>query len=526
MSKFTIYQLLPRLFGNTNESCVPNSILLVNGCGKFNDITEEVIIKIKELGITHIWYTGIIEHATCTDYSSNGVTKDCCSVVKGVAGSPYAIKDYYDVDPDLAVDVDNRMEEFENLISRTHTCGLKVIIDFVPNHVARQYVHDYNTINFPTFNDNNYYILDGELVLPVQSSSCMFKESPAKATGNDCFSTHPTINDWYDTVKLNYNKEDTWLKMAQILDFWASKGVDGFRCDMAEMVPVSFWKYSINRTKERFPDLIFIAEIYNPSLYRDYLNVGGFDYLYDKVGLYDTLKDVICNRRPASDITKCWQSVDDIQNRMLNFLENHDEQRIASDYFAIDPQRAIPAVAISLLMNKAPFMIYFGQELGERGMDNEGYSSIDGRTSIFDYWSVKTIRNWIKGDCNSNLRNQYKLILNLALADECIKEGGFYDLQYAQNDGEYFNYYSNYAFIRYYKTQLIIIVANFSNESRSVKLRLPKEMFDHCNLVDNCNYKATDLMSDKCFERILNSCDPYECLVDGNSVSLIKFSQL
>ncbi|KAA6333249.1 Cyclomaltodextrin glucanotransferase [termite gut metagenome] len=140
--KIIIYQVFTRLFGNTNTACLCGGSITENGCGKMSDFTVGALREIKKLGITHIWYTGIIEHATQTDYTAYGIAPDHPAIVKGKAGSPYAIKDYYDVDPDLANDVPKRMKEFENLVSRTHRNGLKMIIDFVPNHVSRQYRSD------------------------------------------------------------------------------------------------------------------------------------------------------------------------------------------------------------------------------------------------------------------------------------------------------------------------------------------------------------------------------------------------
>lgn len=347
--KIIIYQVFTRLFGNQNKTCRPNGSLEENGCGKMNDFTKQALHEIKKLGATHIWYTGLIAHASQTDYTAYGIPKNHPSIVKGKAGSPYAIRDYYDIDPDLAEHVDKRMEEFEHLVTRSHECGLKVIMDFVPNHVARQYhslakpagVKDLgeNDDYSQDFNpQNNFYYIPGQklageidLYDPEQGN---YEEMPAKATGNDRFDAWPNRNDWYETIKLNYGVDylhhtgghfdpipDTWKKMEDILSYWAGKGIDGFRCDMAEMVPCEFWGWVIPRIKAAFPQIIFIAEVYNPNEYRNYIYNGHFDYLYDKVGLYDTLRNITCGYGSATGITHCWQSVDDIQDHMLNFLE-------------------------------------------------------------------------------------------------------------------------------------------------------------------------------------------------------------
>ena len=361
-NKMIIYQVFTRLFGNDKTACTPHGSKTENGCGHFADFTQKALTEIQKLGATHIWYTGVIAHATQTDYTSYGIPSDHPAIVKGKAGSPYAIKDYYDVDPDLAIKPEKRMKEFQNLIYRTHDAGLKVIIDFVPNHVARQYQsanrpegvkdlgeEDDQTLSFSP--QNNFYYIPGHPFQPgfdLQGSApSPYEECPAKATGNDNFSPSPGRNDWYETIKLNYGIDycnggerhfdpipSTWFKMRDILLFWAGKGIDGFRCDMAEMVPVEFWAWAIPQVKCHYPSLVFIAEVYNPNEYRNYIYKGGFDYLYDKVGLYDTLRGVVCGYASARQITGCWQNVDDIKDRMLNFLENHDEQRLASDFFA------------------------------------------------------------------------------------------------------------------------------------------------------------------------------------------------
>ena len=528
--KMIIYQVFPRWFGNQNASLTPNGSLAENGVGKFSDFTPLALSRIKELGVTHIWYTGIIEHATQTDYTAYQIPKDHSAVVKGKAGSPYAIKDYYDVDPDLADDVNQRIAEFEALVDRTHQAGMKVIIDFVPNHVARQY-HSYarylyiedlgqNDDTTKAFDPNNnfYYIPGQPLTLPFTESDgdVEYSEFPAKATGNDRFNAFPTQNDWYETVKLNYGVDyvnghtcyfdpipNTWHKMLDILRFWASKGIDGFRCDMAEMVPVEFWNWAIPLIKQDYP-VIFIAEVYNPAKYRSYIFKGHFDYLYDKVGLYDTLRAVICGNAPASQIPSCWMALEGIQPRMLNFLENHDEQRLASDFFAQDARVGISGLIISALMNTNPMMIYAGQELGERGMDQEGFSGRDGRTTIFDYWSVESIRNWINGgkfdggkltNEQRDLRETYQKILNIARNEPAITEGKFFDLMYANEKNRFFNSRNQYAFLRKYKNEVILVVTNFSHAEQKVWVNIPEDAFLALDIKDNQAALQTDLLT-------------------------------
>lgn len=533
--KVIIYQVFTRLFGSKNIGCRPNGTLAENGCGKMDDFTEQALHKIKELGATHIWYTGLIAHATQTDYSAYGIPKDHPSVVKGKAGSPYAIKDYYDIDPDLAVHVDKRMEEFEALVKRTHICGMKVIMDFVPNHVARQYhslarpegvkdlgENDDSSLAFSP-NNNFYYIpgekLQGEVDLYDPESGVAYEEFPAKATGNNRFDAWPNRNDWYETVKLNYGVDyihntgchfdpipDTWQKMKDILLFWAGKGIDGFRCDMAEMVPCEFWGWAIPQVKKSYPDIVFIAEVYNPNEYRNYIQNGHFDYLYDKVGLYDTLRAITCGYASATAITSCWQSVNDIQSHMLNFLENHDEQRIASDFFAGNAFKALPALIVSACINTNPMMIYFGQEFGEPGMDSEGFSGRDGRTTIFDYWTVNTIRRWSNhGRFNGHqlnakekeLQKFYQKLLNLCNTEKAISQGEFFDLMYVNQGGWQMNEHKQYAFLRKYGKEVLLIVVNFDDIPVRVGVNIPPHAFEYLQMPVLPQCTAKELLSGK-----------------------------
>ena len=532
--KIIIYQVFTRLFGNQVLTCKTNGSIDENGCGKMDNFTEQALAEIKKLGTTHIWYTGVIAHATQTDYTRYGLSKDHPAVVKGKAGSPYAIKDYYDIDPDLAVNVDKRMEEFEALVARTHEAGMKMIIDFVPNHVARQYKSlakpegvkdlgegDDTTVSFSPHN-NFYYIpgeeLKGDIDL-YDPEAGRYTEKPAKATGNNKFDAWPNRTDWYETIKLNYGVDyynntgchfspipNTWTKMLDILLFWASKGIDGFRCDMAEMVPCEFWGWAIPKVKENHPDIIFIAEVYNPQEYRNYIINGHFDYRYDKVGLYDTLRAVISNGASATAITGCWQSVNDIQSHMLNFLENHDEQRIASEYFAGNAHKAFPGMIVSACMNTNPVMIYFGQELGESGMDTEGFSGRDGRTTIFDYWSIDSIRRWTNhGRFNTHLlntkekgiRNFYKTLLTICNEEKCISHGAFFDLMYVNMNGWQMDEHKQYAFLRKYEDEVLLIAVNFGDMNMRVAINIPEHAFQYLSMPQMENIKVKDLLTGK-----------------------------
>ena len=515
--KILIYQVLTRLYGNRNANRKENGTIEENGTGKFKDFNAKTLKHIREMGFSHIWFTGVIRHATQTDYTKYGIPAQHPAVVKGRAGSPYAICDYYDVDPDLAVKVDKRMEEFEAMIARAHKAGLKVIMDFVPNHVARQYksvvkprgVKDLgaNDNSNEGFNpQNNFYYCPGckfEPQFDVQG----YEEYPAKSTGNDHFDPHPGMNDWYETVKLNYGVDyythyghfdpipDTWNKMTDILLFWAKKGIDGFRCDMAEMVPAAFWAWATDKVKYRYPDIIFIGEVYNPAEYRNYIH-SGFDYLYDKVGMYDTMRNVICGNGSASFITGAWQSTDDISRHMLYFLENHDEQRVASGFFAGDARKGIPGLVASVLMRSNPFMVYAAEEYGEKGMDKEGFSGVDGRTTIFDYWSIDTLCRAADGtlsDDEQYIYTMHEKVLQIARKEKAI-DGDFYDLMYANPWSDKFDNNRLFAFLRKKDKDILLVVCNFSDHVADIDVNIPAHAMRTLSIAEKA-YKAKDLLT-------------------------------
>ena len=543
-----IYQLFPRLFTNTNTACIPNGTLAQNGVGKMNQITDTVLQGIKQLGVTHIWYTGLIEHATKTDYTAEGIVPaDNPYVVKGEAGSPYAIKDYYDIDPDLAESVPDRMAEFEALVARTHDNGMEGVIDFVPNHTARRYHSDVAPAGIEDFGahddsnmffspNNNYYYITRQLFAPsidLGTGKQAYIEFPAKATGDDCFTAFPSSGNWYETVKLNYGRDpmngsghyspipDTWFKMLNILRYWASKGVDAFRCDMAHMVPIEFWQWAIPNVKDRYPHIKFIAEIYDVGLYRDFINVAGFDYLYDKVNLYDTLRGIQTANHSAATITSCWQAVDGIQPHMLNFLENHDEQRFGSKFYAGDPAKVIPSLVVSSMISTGPMMIYMGQELGEQATDSEGFSGYDGRTTIFDYWSVGTLRRWYnEGNPDGSqltprerwLRAKYATILRLCNTEKAIAHGRFYDLMYVNYQNPTLNPHRQYVFMRSYDGVTLFIAANFASESCDLSVNIPRHALEMLNIPEG-NVMSRELLTGETDVKTISATEPFRTMI-------------
>lgn len=526
--KLLVYQMLIRLFGNQETANVTYGTLESNGVGKFNDVSDAALEELRKFGITHIWYTGVLEHATMTDRSAEGIPADDADVVKGRAGSPYAIKDYYDVAPDLAEDIPNRMAEWEALIERTHQHGLKVLMDFVPNHVARQYHSDAKPEGVQDLGEgddtsqgflvsNNFYYLPGKSFQipdehnPLGDSSVAnedkrYEETPAKVTGNNVFSEKPGVNDWFETVKLNYGVDfqdeeksyfdpvpPTWEKMTDILLFWAGKGVDGFRCDVAEMVPVEFWAYAIPKVKSQFPKITFIAEVYNPKRYEEYVLEGKFDYLYDKVGVYDTLRELMSGEGSTRKIANALDQSRNISKHMLRFLENHDEQRIASEQFSGDAWTGVPGMTVTALLGEGPVMLYFGQSVGEPGDGIEGFQKDDGRTTIFDYWGVPEHQKWMNGGAfdggglspeQKELHAFYKSLNYVCRFHEAAQEGKFEELP-IENE-------KVYAFLRYTDQNRLLIVANFDRNPQSYELG--PEFLSTLGLAQDAVYSMEELL--------------------------------
>ena len=564
--KVVVYQVFTRLFGNQNQTNKPWGTIKENGVGKFNDFTDKALSEIKKLGVTHIWYTGVPHHAVINDYTKYGISNDDPEVVKGRAGSPYAVKDYYNVNPDLAVDPAKRLQEFDSLIKRTHKNGLKLIIDIVPNHIARNYkglsnpkgVKDFgadDNTSVEYARDNNFYYIPGQAFqVPTDDNykplngeknpliDGKFNENPAKWTGNGSRLAKPDINDWYETVKVNYgirpdgskdfpelpkdfenktykdhykfwldkNVPSSWKKFKDIALYWIDRGVDGFRYDMAEMVPYEFWSYLNSSIKVKNPNAFLLAEVYNPNEYRNYIKLGKMDYLYDKVETYDHLKAVIQGKALPDALTDISNRLSDIEHHMLHFLDNHDEQRLASPEFAGTPEKGKPLMVVSATISSSPTMIYFGQEVGEPGAEDAGFGK-PSRTSIFDYIGVPHHQRWMNegkfdggklSNSEKELRDFYKRLLNFTIKSEALM-GKFIDLQKVNRE-QTDNYDPGiYSFARYSKNEKLIIVTNFSwVTTSSFDLKIPKDVIRQLELTDG-EYKIKDELYNKSIVKLL-----------------------
>lgn len=584
--KIVIYQVLPRLFGNTTVNNIPWGTIEENGVGKFNDFSDKALKEIRDLGATHIWYTGVLHHCVIRDYTEYGISNDDPDVVKGRAGSPYAVKDYYNVNPDLAVDPSKRLEEFEALIRRTHEQGLKLIIDIVPNHIARNYhsitnpegVVDFGAndkVSVEYERNNNFYYIPGQhfqvpdfepgfLPLGGDSNPLLdgkFEEYPAKWTGNGSRSAKPSFHDWYETVKINFgispfgekdfvelpseyrqksfpehyefwkdkDVPDSWIKFRQIALYWLDKGVDGFRFDMAQMVPVEFWSYLNSSIKMKNPEAILISEIYVPEIYRDYLSLGKMDYLYDKVDMYDTLRNILEGRGSTDHLPEVIDRLSDIEHHMLRFLENHDEQRLASPEFAGNAEKGKPAMVLSATLSTSPVMIYFGQEVGEKGEGDAGFGK-SSRTTIFDYWGVPAHQRWMNegafdGGALSNeeaeLRSFYKRLLTFTRSSPALA-GTYKDLHHfnRQNSQGYND--KLFSFLRCSESQRLLVIASFDTQrTSSFEIMIPSELVRDMGLKFGSYSMSDALGSNKRFElrvtdstaKALITIDPLESFI-------------
>ena len=541
-SRPVIYQMLPRLFGCTVETRRTNGTIEVNGCGKFNDINDAALASLREMGFSHLWLTGVLEQASGTAWPDRPA--DVPDILKGIAGSPYAIKDYFDVCPDYAEHPAERLTEFKALVGRCHAHGLKVIIDFVPNHVARSYHSDVkpelsfgsgdDTAAFFSRDNHFYYLRSTDpgggppLKLPtggMPGCSGLFAQETefGRVTGNNIASWAPSIDDWYETVKLNYGHDfttgrdtshlpprdaspetvpRTWRTMDAILAYWQQMGVDGFRADMAHMIPMEFWRWSIRRARARNAAVFFSAEAYDNDPAKlteghvlDALLEAGFDAVYDDP-VYDVLEGLYDSGKWANDLDPLTFTGSRF-HRSLRYAENHDEVRLASpkEWGGLGMKVGRPVTAVLFGMGRGPLMLYSGQEVGEPAAGEEGFGGDDARTTIFDYWSMPEFTKWVNGgkydggrlgEQQKALRDWYGRLIRL-MHEPAFEKGGFYGLNHANKEnpaygrvaGETASGHWLYSYLRRDpgSGQAFMVVANFhgSETLTDVRIRLPEE---------------------------------------------------
>ena len=612
-----IYQLVVRYFGNVNPTRRACGTIDQNGCGHFADINDTALRGIADLGVTHIWLTGVLRQATLTAYPDLGLTADAPDVVKGRAGSFYAIRDYFDVCPDYAVNPADRLGEFDALVARIHKAGLKVLIDFVPNHVARGYRSIVRPeLNFGDgddasrfFDPNNhfYYVrpeppdavretghetgletgletgqASGQELAPglehgdrddgaprtsaeaaghdAQADTAPREQveplflsrpehwnpagvafegfydpedgtpgRPVKVTGNNAVSSTPAAYDWYETIKLNYGynfvtrtghyepRPRLWDVMDEILAYWQGRGVDGFRCDFAHYVPPEAWTYLIGRSRRRDPQAYFVAEAYpyadsgDPITHMGQLIDVGFDAVYHDDS-YNRLKRIYQFAGSIEDYDYSLVRIaGEHRQHYLHYLENHDERRIASpavpgvwtgDSGFGQMEAAYLLAPLQLLAGPGPVLVLNGQEVGEPGADAEGFSGRDGRTTLFDYWSMPAFVKWVHdhaydggglSDDQAALRVFYRNLLRLR-QHPSVLGSGFWGLRYFNHPHRHADCPDTvHTFARFAPGSgcLILVAGNFDRErtARAV-LRIPPELALAAGLSGRCGVRV------------------------------------
>ena len=534
-----IYQLLVRTFGNECQNGRPGGSIEENGCGKFVDINAAALRSLKSMGFTHLWLTGVLEHASTTAYPHRPADPAC--LVKGRAGSPYAIRDYFDVCPDYAENPENRLEEFVALVQRCHDFGLRVLIDFVPNHVARSYSSDirpewsFGLGDDPRhffLRDNHFYYLQSDhpgggpplrLPLASQDRTCHYEEWLGRVSGNNVVHWQPSVNDWYETVKLNYGHDftqgrdtshlpgpqasptevpKTWRIMDEIIGYWQKLGVDGFRADMAHMIPLEFWRWMIQRSRKRNPCTYWMAEAYDNDPAKlseqhimDALLESGFDAVYDDP-MYDLLMGLYDEGKWCNDIDH-FLFTGERFHRSLRYGENHDEVRLAHPREWGGHGMAVgrPVCATLFALGRGPIMIYHGQEFGEQALGASGFAGDNARTTIFDYASLASMRDWIAGKTYDEsqvtgerraLRDWYGRLLHL-MAEPAFERGELYGLNFANRDQPHFGRLDGetvsghwlYAFLRSdaESGQKFLCLVNFHPQQAmtDLRVRIPRE---------------------------------------------------
>lgn len=309
-----IYQIFPRQYSQK---------------GDFNSITSD-LDRLKDLGVTVIWLMPI--HPI-------GQEKK-----KGTIGSPYAVRDYYAVNPDYGT-----KEDFRRLVTEAHKRGLKVIIDIVANHTAWD--------------------------------SVMMK-TPAFYTHNDQGEIIPPVPDWADVADLNYDNPDLRKYMIEMLKFWVRDfDLDGYRCDVAGFVPTDFWEDARREVDKVKKDTIWLAEWHEPDLLVEAFNL---DYAW---ALHSSIDEVLHGRKPAGAIRETWEAERarfPMNSLHMRFTDNHDERRAIARF---GEGGALAGQALVFTLDGVP-LVYNGMEVGDTA--ESGFPALFEKMPIF--WDIKVRR--------------------------------------------------------------------------------------------------------------------------------------
>ena len=548
-----IYQLFVRHFSNFRRGGIPNGTRAQNGCGTFAGVNDAALEQLAQMGITHLWLTGVLRHATQTAHPGFPAHPAC--VVKGIAGSPYAVVDYFDVDPDLAEKPQQRMEEFRALLERVRRFGMVPVLDFVPNHVSRCYASPGHSELEPGMwdrkdvffaRDNAFYYLDpppdGDRRVVLPQGEFEAERGCGRVTGNNAATWRPSVFDWYETVKLNYGCDyrhgaaeaeslpgvlsdidavpRTWRILDHVLAWWQELGAGGFRCDMAHMIPLPFWRWEIARARLRDEAVFFMAEAYDDPMklmpgnpLQDLLNAG-FNGVYDAPA-YRALRDLYEGGAWANDLDAFHRPENPLFTGGVRFVENHDEPRLASPLFwgGCGASVARAVMVAQYTTSCGPALFYNGQETLERAEGPGGFGGDNGRTSIFDYTSLPRLQRWTcdgkydGSELNAGEKEYRAYCADLLrlLQHPALAAGTFYGLNwsnhatpnYGSDGAETTSGHRLYAFLRHnaQARRTLLIVCNFSPvQAADTTVHIPRNACEWARKTAP-NFLFTDLLN-------------------------------
>ena len=326
---------------------------------------------------------------------------------KGTLGSYYSVKDYKAVNPEFGT-----LNDFKNLVNEIHKQGMYVILDWVANHTSWD--------NVLTKTHPDFYKRDslGNFIAPA--------------------------NDWTDVIALNYNNPRLWIYMENAMEYWVKEsGIDGFRCDVADMVPTPFWNF-VRKELEKIKPVFMLAEAENPELQKH-----AFDMTY-AWEFHNILKEIYKGKMTVTDLDKYYVREDEKYNpdayRMV-FTTNHDENSWNGTVF----QRfgdAVKTFAVLCGVVKGMQLVYSGQEAG---MNKD--------LRFFDKDTIE----WKK----SSFRGLYTKLIHLKLNNKALWNGisgGEMERIKTNNDDKIFS------FVREKDNSKLFAIFNLSAQNQNIKI--------------------------------------------------------
>jgi glycosidase len=356
---------------------------------------EKRLPELKELGVTILWIMPI--HPL-------GVEKR-----KGTLGSPYSVQDYYGINPEFGT-----LDDFKSLVAAAHKNGMKIVIDLVANHTAWD--------------------------------SKMAKEHPEWFTKDSAGNFIPPVADWSDVIDLNYGNKDLRRYMIEMLKYWVRDiGIDGYRCDVSEMVPVDFWDEA-RAALDSIKPVFMLSE----GMYAEH-HLKAFDMTYGW-NSYHTMADIFAGKKPAFEMDSVLirESLSYPKKSLrLRFSSNHDEN--AWDMPDIQKFGDDGAKMAAVLTNTFPGvpLLYNGQEVGSRE-----------KLGLFEKHEV----DWTKG---KEWTDFYTTLYAIRKNNSALALG---DYQFVKNNLPE----KIYSFIRTDGRNTVLVAVNFSDKQQTATLTLPK----------------------------------------------------